>query len=61
MPPTNRLVDRYSSPSLGNSIRCAAARFGQAAMVALLMQRAAEAQERARSQSVEVCVWRQPD
>ena len=55
MPQINRLFDRSSSPApRWNSIKWAAARFGLAAMVALSLQGAAEAQERARTQSVEI-------
>jgi outer membrane beta-barrel protein len=53
MPQISRLFDRISSPSpRRNSIRLAAARFGLAAIVALSLQ--AEAQEQARTQSVEI-------
>jgi outer membrane beta-barrel protein len=55
MPQINRLFDRIPSPPLRrNSIRLAAVRCGLAAMVALSLQGAAEAQEQARTQSVEI-------
>jgi outer membrane beta-barrel protein len=55
MPQINRLFDRSSSPAQRwISIKWAAARFGLAAMVALSLQGAAEAQEQARAQSVEI-------
>ena len=51
----NRLFDRSSSPTpRRNSIKLAAAYFGLTVMVALSLQGAAEAQEQARTQSVEV-------
>src|SRR5271168_5091197 len=51
----NRLFDRSSSPTpRRNSIKLAAAYFGLTVMVALSLQGAAEAQEKARTQSVEV-------
>jgi len=55
MPRINRIINRCSKPSLGKiSLKSAAARFGLAAMVALSVRGAAEAQEQARTHSVEV-------
>jgi opacity protein-like surface antigen len=55
MPRINRVINRCSKPSLGKiSLKSAAARFGLAAMVALSVRGAAEAQEQARTHSVEV-------
>jgi outer membrane protein len=55
MPRINCLIDRCSRASFGRiSLKSAAARFGLAAMVALSVHGVAEAQEQARTHSVEV-------
>jgi outer membrane beta-barrel protein len=54
MSQTNCFIDRSPTSSKRPSLKSAAARFGLAAMVALSVLRAAEAQEQADTQSIEI-------